>query len=67
MLEKVIANAVKEFDTEVSDVVIANDEVTITYSDGDSYTGEVRIDGSTIYLDFHRTFIIELKLTVTNI
>ena len=64
MFEKVITNAVKAYDEEVSEVRIEDKKVTITYSDGDYYTGEIRIDGSTILLDFHRTFIIRINLTV---
>ena len=64
MLEEAIIHAVKAFDDEVTDVILADSKVTITYSDGDKYTGEMRLDGSTILLDFHRTFIIRINLTV---
>lgn len=64
MFEEVITNAVKAYDEEVSEVRIEDKKVTITYSDGDKYTGEIRVDGSTILLDFHRTFIIRINLTV---
>ena len=62
MFEEVIANAVKAYDEEVAEVKIEDKVVTITYTDGDTYTGEVRIDGSSILLDFHRTFIIRIDL-----
>lgn len=64
MFEEVIANAVKAFDDEVTDVIIEDTKVTITYSDGDFYTGEVRIDGTAVVLDFHRTFIIRINLVI---
>lgn len=64
MFEEVITNALKDFDPEVTDVHISGKKVTIEYSDGDYYTGEVRTEASTIILDFHRTFIIKLKLKV---
>lgn len=64
MLEEAIIHAVKTFDDEVTEVNIVDHAVTITYSDGDKYTGEIRVDGSTILLDFHRTFIIKVNLTV---
>ena len=65
MLEKVITNAVKAYDEEVRELIFEGEKVTIVYTDGDYYTGEIRIDGSTILLDFHRTFIIRIGLTVT--
>lgn len=64
MFEEAIINAVKAFDEEVTDVRIEDTSVTITYTDGDKYTGTIRVDGSTILLDFHRTFIIRVNLTV---
>ena len=64
MLEKAIINAIKKVDDEITDLKIEGDAVSITYSDGDNYTGEIRVDGTTILLDFHRTFIIRINLTV---
>ena len=64
MLEKVIVNAVKAYDDEVAEVKVEDTSVAITYTDGEKYTGQIRVDGPTILLDFHRTFIIRINLTV---
>lgn len=64
MFEEVITNALKAYDDEVTDVHIEGKKVSIEYSDGDYYTGEVRIDGTAIVLDFHRTFIIRINLSI---
>lgn len=64
MFEEVVTNALKAFDSEIINVRIEESSVVIRYSDGDFYTGEVRIDGTAIVLDFHRTFIIRINLTI---
>lgn len=64
MLEKVIFAAIKKLDPECESLTIVNDEdITVTYTDGDTYTGKLYAHESTIYIDFHRTFTIRVDLT----
>lgn len=64
MLETVIANAIKKYDEEVSDIKINGDKVVITYTDGDKYTGNVRVEDDALVLNFRDIYILRVTFIV---